>query len=317
MFDISLVADMTTPDQEPHLVAKQQVNKEILDPKFTQSHHEKNTKRFQKTVAWNYWLNSEPQNVHTKQWFKTFIKTENFLLNFSLRSIVSSFYMFVADLTYCYYFKCNSCVKTNMVSTRKKRQSNRRFLSQIDEFDQDNIIGNAASDRQQNVVVNGVNNIASNLTTKEILVNVQTLQGCFNESNDRELSNMVDIVKDRIQNAISTAIDNIITNPRIELAARSINASCGRNATSVTANSERGERIWITASFENVSQRNNTLHVLNTIEDTRKIIPDEVIELSVPCTHFERQPHTHHSFVCFWNLHPLWTLAKRENVLKN
>ena len=41
-----------------------------------------------------------------------------------------------------------------MVSTRKKRQSNKRLLSQLDDFDQDMIIGNAVSKRQENAVVN-------------------------------------------------------------------------------------------------------------------------------------------------------------------
>ena len=41
-----------------------------------------------------------------------------------------------------------------MVSTRKKRQSNRRLLSQLDDFDEDIIIGNTPSDRQQNTIVN-------------------------------------------------------------------------------------------------------------------------------------------------------------------
>ena len=40
-----------------------------------------------------------------------------------------------------------------MVSTRKKRQSTRRLLSQLDDFDQDMIIGNAASGRQKSIVV--------------------------------------------------------------------------------------------------------------------------------------------------------------------
>ena len=39
-----------------------------------------------------------------------------------------------------------------MDSTRK-RQSNRRLLSQLDGFDQDIIIGNNASERQENIVV--------------------------------------------------------------------------------------------------------------------------------------------------------------------
>ena len=45
-----------------------------------------------------------------------------------------------------------------MVSTRKKRQSDNRLLSHLDDFDQDVIIGNTASERQENVVVNeGIN----------------------------------------------------------------------------------------------------------------------------------------------------------------
>ena len=51
---------------------------------------------------------------------------------------------------------------------------------------------------------------------------------------------------------------------------------------------------WITAPFENVSERNNTLHVFNTNDETRDNNPDEVIELSVPGAHFDRQSNTHH-----------------------
>ena len=68
-----------------------------------------------------------------------------------------------------------------MVSTRKKRQSNRRLLSQIDDFDRDVIIGNAVNGGQQNVVVNKgttdgeitVNNSDSSSANNEITVNVQ------------------------------------------------------------------------------------------------------------------------------------------------
>ena len=45
-----------------------------------------------------------------------------------------------------------------MVSTRKKRQSNKRLLSQLDDFDQNVIIGNAVRERQGNAVVNGGTN---------------------------------------------------------------------------------------------------------------------------------------------------------------
>ena len=188
-----------------------------------------------------------------------------------------------------------------MVSTRKKRQSNKRLLSQLDDFDQDMIIGNAASERQENVVVNegtidqdftvGTSNVSS--IVDENALNVRTLERCFNERVDREMNNIVETVEDRIQNAILTAIDNIVA-PKIELAIRSINTSSGRDVTSVSANSERREHAGNNAFFENVSENNNKLNTTNENDETRQNIHDEVTELSVPGNNFERQPHTHH-----------------------
>ena len=62
------------------------------------------------------------------------------------------------------------------------------------------------------------------------------------------MCNIVDTVEERIQNAILTAIDSIVA-PKIELATRSKNASSGQDGASVTANSERGEHIEVTARF--------------------------------------------------------------------
>ena len=188
-----------------------------------------------------------------------------------------------------------------MVSTRKKRQSNKRLLSQLDDFNQDMIIGNAISGRQENAVVNeGTNDRDFTVGTSNNdsvvdgnAMSMKTLEKCFNERIDREMNNFVDTVEDRIQNAILTAIENIVA-PKIELAIRSINASSGRDATSVSGNSERKERIGINASFENASRNNDTLDVPNVNDETRHNIPDEVSELLVPETHFNRQSHTHH-----------------------
>ena len=124
-------------------------------------------------------------------------------------------------------------------------------------------------------------------------MNVKTLERCFNE---RKKSNIVDMVEVGVQNEILIAIDSIV-NLKIELAIRLLNASVGRDVTSVTAISKRGEHVGITAPFKNVSKTNNTLHVLSTNDETRIIIPDEVIEFSVPGTHFSLQPHTHHSSI--------------------
>ena len=75
-----------------------------------------------------------------------------------------------------------------MVSTRKKRQSNRGLLSQLDDFDQEMIIGNAVSERQENVVVNeGTNdqNFTVGTSSNDSIVNrnamsVKTLEKCLN-----------------------------------------------------------------------------------------------------------------------------------------
>ena len=187
-----------------------------------------------------------------------------------------------------------------MVSTRKKRQSNRRLLSQLDDFDEDMVSGNAASERQRNIVVSeGTNDrdftvgtFSNNMASNESTVNVKTLERCFNERIERELSNIVDTVENRIQNAILTAIDNIVA-PKIELAIRSINASSGRDVTSVAANSECGEHVGIIASFENASGNNNILHASIVNDETLHKNLDEISELSFPETQFDRQAHTH------------------------
>ena len=189
-----------------------------------------------------------------------------------------------------------------MVSTRKKRQSSKRLLSQLDDFDQDMIIGNAVSERQENTVGNEgtndrdftVSNSGNSTAINESAVNVKTFERCFNERIDREMSNIVDTVEDRFHNSILAAIDNLVA-PKIELAIRSINAYSGRDVTSVSVNSERRERVGINASFENASRNNDTLDVSNVNDETRHNIPDEVSELSVPETRFDRQAHTHHN----------------------
>ena len=82
-----------------------------------------------------------------------------------------------------------------------------------------------------------------------------------------------------------------------ELPIKSINASSGRDATSVSANSDRREHVGIKTFFENASGISNTLGVSNVIDETRNNIPDKVSELSVPETHFDRQAHSHHRYL--------------------
>ena len=141
-----------------------------------------------------------------------------------------------------------------MISTRKKKQSNKKLLSQLDDFDHEIFIGNAASERQENIVVDEgssdqyftVGTSSDSLATTEIKMKVKTLEKCFNEKAHKELSINVHSVEDRIQNAILAAIDSIVA-ANIDLAVKSKNASSGQDATNATTNSERGEQIGINA----------------------------------------------------------------------
>ena len=90
----------------------------------------------------------------------------------------------------------------------------------------------------------------------ENTVNVKFLEKFFDENIDREISNIVATVEDRIKNAILTAIDSIVA-PKVELAIMSKNAPSALDLTSVAANSQQGEHVGITASFENESGNNN------------------------------------------------------------
>ena len=195
-----------------------------------------------------------------------------------------------------------------MVFTLKKRQSNRRLLRQLDDFDQDVIIGNTASEKKENTIVKQrsgnrdftVGTSGNKLMTNENTVKVKTLERCFIVRIDWKKNNIVDAAEERIQNANLIAIDSIAT-PKTGIAIRSTNASSGQDATSVSANSQRGERIGITAPFENASENNNVLHISNVNDETRKYILDEVSESLVQETRIDRQTHAHHVIVIFYN----------------
>ena len=76
-----------------------------------------------------------------------------------------------------------------MISTRKKKQSYRKLLSRLDEFDQDAMHGDVAKIGKQNVIIND-GTVGRELTAKNSgntsianknTVNVQILERCFNE----------------------------------------------------------------------------------------------------------------------------------------
>ena len=99
-----------------------------------------------------------------------------------------------------------------MVSTRQG-QSNRRLTGQLDDFDQDIILRNATRQSQGNNVVNeGINDLDftvgtsnNNSAINETAMNMRTLQRCFNERIDIEMSIIVDTVEDREFDDVKTS----------------------------------------------------------------------------------------------------------------
>ena len=116
----------------------------------------------------------------------------------------------------------------------------------------------------------------------------------FTDRTAREVGNVVETVKDGIQNAILVAMESIIT-PKIELTGISKNASSRQDAASVIANLENWEQAGLTASIENVSDRVITFPELNLTLETQGLNPDKVSKFRVSGTHVDRQPYIHHS----------------------
>ena len=160
-----------------------------------------------------------------------------------------------------------------MVSTRKKKQQNRKFLSQLDDFDRNSSGGNLTSSERQIVEVHSgvidpeftTGNINRLVSTNENAIDFQILETSPSYRMVREIISALDSM---IHNAILTDVDNFTT-PGFELAIGSMNASSGQDITSVIANSEGEARIGIITSSENVSDRNNIFHEFNISDDYR------------------------------------------------
>ena len=157
------------------------------------------------------------------------------------------------------------------------------------------------SSEKQNVVINNcrvdrdftVRNIDNSRITNEIIVDGQTWEKSLTKRFAREMGNIIETVEKKIQSALLSAMDNLLT-PRFELAVRSMNASSRLDTVSVTAILECGEQVHIISSFEYLSDSHNTVHELNVNDETRGNIPDEVSDFPVPRTHYDRQLHTYY-----------------------
>ena len=162
-----------------------------------------------------------------------------------------------------------------MVSIQKKKKPIRRLFCQLDYFDHDVNIGDAARSKKQNVANNdrvdrefSVIDTDSSAVVYENSVDVQMLKRILTNRNTNEMSNVVEKLEEKILNALLTAMDNIII-PRIELAVRSMKASSGQDIASVTTNSESSEQLEISFPYSSLSDRKSFFSQLNSTDETR------------------------------------------------
>ena len=117
----------------------------------------------------------------------------------------------------------NSTVDFKMVSTRKKEQHEKRLHRQLSEFDADFLIVHNNHEAQTEGRVDMVDRDTSlNNTIISTQVNnpqkdMHTLEKNIASKVEKEVDSVMTTVKTRVQDAMMTAIENIVI-PRVEIA---------------------------------------------------------------------------------------------------
>ena len=190
-----------------------------------------------------------------------------------------------------------------MVSSRKKKQQNKRLFSKLGEADTDFIIGHSNHGLQTENRGNMVNvNTSSDNTNNPTQVNhsqvdVHTLEDYIVSKVQSEVDNVITTIETRVQDALLTAIENLVI-PRVELALKSANASSGR---SVDSNVLEPDQRDFSGNIEGLQMtalsRINSRTDSNRIDETRDNITVEEGDLLVNERNIDRQTHTHHSII--------------------
>ena len=142
-------------------------------------------------------------------------------------------------LSVCFVLTCSlllviSFVDFKMVSSQKKRQ-NKRFLSQLNEFDTDFMIG---QNNHENQLDNRTNTDETkttlNNTNNQVQVNgpqldMHTLEKNIVDKVRSEVGSVMKTVETRVKYAVLTAIEGLVA-PKVKLVRKSVNASSGQDA---------------------------------------------------------------------------------------
>ena len=128
-----------------------------------------------------------------------------------------------------------------MVSTRKKKNKQKRLLSQLDDTLNDFVISNSVNatvsdsevlDQQTNGQLNDFERVDNNARQKQVVENN------IDDQTTRAVSCAVETVEKRMHDAIWTAIDNVLI-PKVEMTVKSITGSTGHWTNSEVQNPDR------------------------------------------------------------------------------
>ena len=166
-----------------------------------------------------------------------------------------------------------------MVSARKNKNQQKRHFSQLDETLNDFVIGNSV-----NVTVSENENLGqetngqSNDTERvdKSMYQSQVTKNGIGDQFTRAVSSAVMTVKNRMHDAILTAMDKMIT-PRIEMTVKSITGSTGHETNSEVQNPDRRDFLGNLTStlLMSASSRLNLDNELNRNDETRNDVDFE------------------------------------------
>ena len=127
-----------------------------------------------------------------------------------------------------------SAVDFKVASTREKKQQSKRLFSQLSEKDNGFMIGQSNQDEQtesrDNMKYRGISSdkISNPTQVNYPQVDVHTPEKNIVSKVRSEVDNMMTTVENRVQHAVLTAIENLVT-LRMELVMKSANALSGRS----------------------------------------------------------------------------------------
>ena len=181
----------------------------------------------------------------------------------------------------------------------RKKQQNKRFLSQLDETVDNSIIANLiAGVEHTNIFDRGheiFNCYNPNHSTTESgsQVDMQTLEKNISHKLRSEVENVA-AVETSVYEAILSAMDNLVIS-RMELAMRSVGISSACNPSSAVCDPDEKDFSGITNGLQmTASSRFNSTANFNGIDEARGNITVEEGDLPVSERNPDRETHAHH-----------------------